>query len=194
MTTIDSIPSVHDARPGTPNGDPRRLIQSRIAVALADLGELIAALPTGALARQAGPVFQNATIGQHLRHTLDHVRTVTSLDAKGTLDYDSRERGTPIEHDHGAALTEIARLIALLAAHPSEDLSLTLVAIVTPDGDRVRMRTTQARELAFVLSHTVHHAATIRSIAASFGLAPSAHIGVAPATESHRNGTAPCAH
>lgn len=194
MTTIESTQGTQHPASIISGLDPCCLLQSRIAAAISEIGELVAALPNDTLARSGGPVFQNATIGQHLRHVLDHVRTVTCLHSHATLDYDTRDRGTPIEHDHAAARIEIARLTALLARPPSDDRPLMLHSIATPQGERVTMRTTHARELAFVLSHTVHHAATIRSIAAFFGITTSSNLGLAPATQAHRSGATSCAH
>src|SRR5690606_41271688 len=60
----------------------------------------------------------NGTIGAHLRHNLDHFgAAIGAFEADGgSIDYDHRERGTPVETDPDAALRVIDGLRARLAA------------------------------------------------------------------------------
>ena len=53
------------------------------------------------------------------------------------------------------------------------------------EAQTVTLRSTIARELAFVLSHTIHHNATIRGMVIALGLSAPASLGYAPSTLAH---------
>lgn len=135
--------------------------------------------------RPVGPV--SASIGGHVRHSLDHVRALVHGLDHGVIDYDRRERGTRIESHRAAAIAEIESLAAELRAIPTaaQFQPLTLVGVVTGDGPAVQVETTVGRELIFALSHTVHHDALIAVMVSLLGLAAPASFGYAPATLAH---------
>jgi hypothetical protein len=54
-------------------------------------------------------------------------------------------------------------------------------------------RSTAARELQFLVSHTVHHYALIAFILRANGIDPGADFGVAPSTLAHRKSQQSCA-
>ena len=54
----------------------------------------------------------SGSIGEHVRHLLDHVGAFVASGPASTLSYDRRERGTAVERDPGAALRQISRLKA----------------------------------------------------------------------------------
>lgn len=168
------------------------LLIDRLLHTLAGLDALVGGCPEFYAASTSG-VFALASIGGHMRHILDHVRSITSATG-AEIDYDSRERGTPVEFDVASARSMIAQLCLDLGRlrGRSGDEIVEIPILASPDGMRSRVRSTLARELAFVLSHTIHHAATIRSIAVSFGAQVSDTVGLAPATQAYRAG-AECA-
>jgi uncharacterized damage-inducible protein DinB len=124
----------------------------------------------------------SGSIGEHVRHLLDHVSAFTTALTGGVVSYDHRRRGTRIEHDRLAALHAIDELKALLLDRPC-DLEAHLVVRYMPSRTHeATCRSTVGRELAFVLSHTIHHQALIAVLAAAGGqLSPNA-FGVAPST------------
>ncbi len=144
--------------------------------------------------RRMGPLFANSTIGGHVRHCLDHARALLDGHDVGAVDYDRRVRGTEIERSTAAAHAEITRLIAiasrLCAADADEEVSI--LAMATRDGRTLDLRSTLGRELVFVLSHTIHHNATIRGMAVSLGLQVPETLGYAPSTLAHQD-SASCA-
>jgi uncharacterized damage-inducible protein DinB len=160
------------------------------ALALAATLEQLAAV-LGALTddqyvqRPVGPVA--SSIGGHVRHSLDHVRCLVRGVREGVIDYDRRERGTPVESLRCAALAEIERLAGELRAIPAAAQSqrLTLVGVVTGDGPAVHVQTTVGRELVFTLSHTIHHDALVAVMVAILGVLPPPRFGYAPATLAH---------
>jgi uncharacterized damage-inducible protein DinB len=62
------------------------------------------------------------------------------------------------------------------------DRPLTLVAQTHADGRSVRVRTTAGRELAFVISHTIHHSALIAVLLERADEAVPVGLGLAPTT------------
>jgi uncharacterized damage-inducible protein DinB len=125
----------------------------------------------------------SGSIGQHVRHILDHIGSVCAAAPPSPLCYDDRVRGTNVEADIDAALRQIRRLTAALPALPSgDDLWMTMTSALVPGGEPVAVGTTLGRELLFVISHTIHHQALIGLLlSAAGGLVPQG-FGLAPST------------
>lgn len=183
--------------PGSSAGQPSAscaMIADALLECLAALQRAIEPLPPGEYIRPAGDAFMGATVGGHVRHCLDHVAAIVDGWATRTLEYDRRARGTPVETDSRAAAAEGARLargLRELRDHPV-GAPLEVVLIVRPGEPAQRVGSTLGRELAFALSHTIHHQATIRGVMTLRGHELSGPFGLAPATIAHQ-GTAPCA-
>ena len=105
----------------------------------------------------------------------------------GQLNYDQRERGTSVESDCRAALQVIeqqeGKLRRLAMLKPNFPLQLTV--LISPSLPPVTVPTSLCRELAFVLSHTVHHSALVAVMVKLLGEAVPDRFGYAPATISH---------
>lgn len=141
------------------------------------------------------PAFMNASVGQHVRHCLDHFRKlIDGLDA-GFIDYDARLRGTAEETDRSAARASIAQLREDLAALDESRLGdrLRVRSKMVADTEAVTSDSCVARELLFLMSHTVHHHALIRTMVEPEGPALPADFGYAPSTIAHRKATGACA-
>ena len=124
----------------------------------------------------------SGSVGGHVRHCLDHVDALLQATVSGVCCYDTRVRGTAVEDDPALAAARLAacrsrleRLDPGLLPRP-----LALSARLCRDGFELRTATTIAREVAFVLSHTVHHAALIAVLMEAQGEAMPAHFGLAP--------------
>jgi uncharacterized damage-inducible protein DinB len=125
----------------------------------------------------------SGSIGEHVRHCLDHIAALVAAGPSRTLSYDRRERGTQVERDPAEALRYILRLTAALDRWdvPTVDDPIRITSLVAP-GETVIGWSTFGRELAFVASHTVHHQAVIALLLAVLGLAVPERLGYAPST------------
>lgn len=129
-----------------------------------------------------------SSLGGHYRHNLDHLESLLASIETGVLNYDHRERGTSVENSRLAALQSIRRLQREVLKLTEDDLSqpLRLTAMVDAHAPPMHLETTVARELAFVLSHTIHHNAIIGVMAKTLGINLPARFGYAPSTIAHQ--------
>lgn len=139
------------------------------------------------------PIAFNASIGGHYRHCLDHFRSVQQAAAAGDLNYDQRERGTPVETDRFAALHATRGLIgAYQALDPSllsRPLAVTCKTSYATSGSQTAASTV-GRELMYAVAHAVHHYALIGMMAGVQGVPLPAGFGVAPSTLKYQAGVA----
>lgn len=125
-----------------------------------------------------------SSIGGHVRHCLDHVRSLLAALGSGHLDYDRRERGTPVESSREVAIAQIESLAESLARADVAALARPLRVSVTMSsaGPPFEVRSTVGRELAYVLSHTIHHNAIVNAMVRTLGGWLPERFGYAPAT------------
>jgi uncharacterized damage-inducible protein DinB len=128
-------------------------------------------------------------VGAHLRHVADTVAAFLRGLEDGAIDYDRRERDERIEREPARAR---ARFLALGAEvrrmegrDPAEELLVRAEACTV---GAAWQRSTLARELVVLLSHTVHHYALIAVLLRARGIEPPPDLGVAPSTLAHWNG------
>lgn len=125
----------------------------------------------------------SGSIGAHVRHCLDHVCALECGIVAGEVCYDHRERNTIVERDPYLGASRLRRASVRVRQMESSliERPLMLIAQLREGGPLVRVQTTIGRELAFVISHTIHHSALIavlleratREVPARFGLAPT---------------------
>jgi hypothetical protein len=135
------------------------------------------------------PIAFNASIGGHYRHCLDHFRSLLDSAIDGDLNYDHRERGTPIENDRFAALNATRELRegfeSLDPAFLSRPLAVTCKTSYAASGSEVSPSTV-GREIMYSVAHAVHHYALIGVMGGIMGLQMPPGFGVAPSTLKHR--------
>ncbi len=126
----------------------------------------------------------SGSIGEHVRHCLDHVSALVAADPSATLSYDVRQRGSAVENDPAEAVRQILQLKRALAAWSTRSLEepIRVASMMSPGGDAVIGWSTLARELAFVVSHTIHHQAIIGLLLAVHGHAVPDRFGHSPST------------
>jgi len=126
----------------------------------------------------------SGSIGAHVRHALDHVSALLVAVEGGDLQYDHRARGTTLEIDPVTAVGEIERLLYRLDRRVPgvTERPLTFSTLVLPDRPAALVHSSLARELAFVIQHTIHHCALIALLLEWQGQRTPYGFGVAPST------------
>jgi uncharacterized damage-inducible protein DinB len=132
----------------------------------------------------------SGSIGEHVRHCLDHIGALISARGSAPLSYDRRERGTAVERDPAEALRLIMRLKSAVDRSETRamDEPLRVVSMLTAAGESAAGWSTLGRELAFVNSHTIHHQAMIAVLLSLAGFDVPDRLGLAPATPSRHSG------
>jgi hypothetical protein len=138
--------------------------------------------------------FSNA-VGPHLRHIIEHYETLFAGILNGVVDYEARARDHAIEADPRLARERceslIRRLDCLDARIGSQgELAIDVVAAIGLEGDAdCLQRSTVARELLFLASHTTHHYAIMKPALLALGAKVSLDFGKAPGTIRHERPT-----
>ena len=154
-----------------------------LAGLLAQMRSMIERLDDETYTRPA-PGRSSGGIGGHIRHCLDHIGALMQATRTGVVEYDRRQRGTDVESCRAAAVRHIGELTARLAALDTSMLEepLLVETQIDPSGAMILTRSSVCREVAFVISHTIHHNAIVAQLLAGRDVALDARFGVAPAT------------
>lgn len=141
-----------------------------------------------------------SSIGQHVRHALDHFSAALRwLEGGAVIDYDRRARATPVETERASAIEEVESLLGALEGVGGcggdavgdvggESGGVMVRVMVASDGTMAELPSTLERELAFAAHHAIHHHAMVGAIAREFGLPVAAGFGKAPSTVEHECG------
>lgn len=148
---------------------------------------LLAAIPASEYTRATSVCF-DGSIGVHVRHLLDHyVGFLGALENGRRVDYEARQRDPRIESDPEFARSLLRDVAVRLARLDTLDLDSRMHARVEVEGEpTVWAESSPARELSFLVSHTVHHCALIGVICRANGVPVPRDFGVAPSTLRHR--------
>lgn len=179
LATLDRPTSTAATRSTTPVAALER--------ALEELATVVAALSPEAYRTRVFPS-ASGSIGEHVRHCLDHVSALVCADPSSYLSYDRRDRGTPVETDAAHALRCIQLLrikVAVGRWSARLDDPICVVSTLERGGAPLTSMSTLARELAFVLNHTIHHQAIIGLLASHQGSSLPDGFGYAPSTPRH---------
>lgn len=136
------------------------------------------------------PLNASGSIGGHTRHVIDHIQQWLGAShsviktERGLINYESRERGTDVECDVACGQRTLAEILDRLHVLPDAwtTAEVQVIQMLHPDLPPVAMPSSLSRELAFVISHTIHHQAIIAQIAATLDLSLPDGFGYAPAT------------
>jgi hypothetical protein len=165
---------------------------SDVIEALEQGATLIAAIPDEVYAGAPVVLPCASTVGAHYRHVLEHVQLL--LDGLGDVmvDYDLRRRDPRVEVDRDVAMSLTRRLCGGLRGLPLEQMEAPiLIAHATcPTGDPHKVPSTTARELMFILSHTIHHWALVRMLVELHQHEAPATFGYMPSTLRHMQASA----
>ncbi|MDA1028564.1 MAG: hypothetical protein O3B41_05870 [Bacteroidetes bacterium] len=149
--------------------------------------EMIETIGEDAYTKRQSPIY-TSSIGEHVRHLVEHFHMLLSGIAAGTADYDARLRDLRISTDPSFAISTIRHLQQDLERLSILDKPLDVRLTLSPDlGENVVVsQSSLCRELQYLQAHTVHHFALIAMILRLQGLDPEADFGVAPSTLLHR--------
>ncbi len=157
-------------------------------IALMQCRGFLANVSPEAYTRRCSALF-GSTIGQHVRHALDHFAAVLSAVDGSVIDYDHRERQTPIEMDVCAAVSRIEHLVGTMdgLSEDRDSAPVRVRVMLDSEGTEAVLGSTLARELAFAAHHALHHHAMITTIAHEQGLPVPQGFGKAPSTRKHEH-------
>ncbi len=141
-----------------------------------------------------------ATIGQHFRHSMDHIELAAHAATSdfNEIHYDLRRRGGLDEHDMDHAqlrIEQAAETLTQLAQSCGDSSQAVQVCfMLSGDPQEFLLPSTIARELGFSAHHGIHHMAMVKIIALeTIGIpvdALSPDFGKAPSTIVFHNGQA----
>jgi len=107
-------------------------------------------------------ILSGASLGQHLRHTLEFFICLEQGSAKGTINYDKRVHDKLIESDKFIALNTIHRIREFISNQQTDILLQLEVGYGTSNDDCVTIETNYWRELSYNIEHAVHHMAIMK--------------------------------
>ncbi len=129
---------------------------------------------------------QRGSIGTHVRHCAEFYENCLGGIEGGTIDYDARERDPRFERERGYAIERMTNLAARLRMLSGLRCDRALkIRSEQESGEGDPCLSSPARELRFLLSHTVHHYAIIAIVLRGRGVEPPRDFGVAPSTRAH---------
>lgn len=124
-----------------------------------------------------------ASLGQHIRHTLEFYLCLLKGLEMQVVNYDNRKRQRNIESSPKVA-TQVIEHIMYELNQIDKNIKIEIQANYTSGGDdEICMHSSLFRELGFCLEHSIHHQALVKSglkelnalnlVSPDFGVAPS---------------------
>ena len=130
------------------------------------------------------PLLGNATIGQHIRHTIELAQALLTGYETGEINYDNRKRDLRIETNIAFANTALEELLQKTAL-PNKEIKVIITDNTT--GEKETVGSNYFREMAYNTEHTIHHMALIRVGLREMQLEiVNDQFGVAPSTVKYR--------
>lgn len=127
-------------------------------------------------------------VGRHIRHVTDHVQSLVDGAQIGTIDFNFRTRDSDTERNPHHALSLIEqqqRRLDQLATRDFEQ-AITVISEMSFDQSLSRgFQSTLAREVLYLINHTIHHAAYVKVMLQQHQVFLPAEIGLAPCTMSY---------
>jgi uncharacterized damage-inducible protein DinB len=130
----------------------------------------------------------SGSIGQHLRHVVDHYTNLLDGFNSGLINYNKRHRFSPIESSIDvctAAFEEVKQGVAGLLPEQLAQSVAVLTEISISEHDDALVQSNLERELVFASSHAIHHYALIKIIRQMQDATVPDTFGFAPATLSY---------
>jgi uncharacterized damage-inducible protein DinB len=137
------------------------------------------------------PGIPSLRVGVHLRHVLEFYECFLDGIPSRVIDYEQRRRDRRVETSRTAAVAKTAAIMRRLDTF-SVDFHDGEVAVRPEDAPNANefLRSTIARELQVLNSHTIHHFALIAVTLQALGVSVSPSFGVARSTLRYREAAA----
>jgi hypothetical protein len=166
-----------------PQKGKQMILVDEAILLLQSLSRLVLQLDGEAYARPVRSL-GGTRISEHIRHILEFYQEFLLGKERGDIDFDSRERSQRLESDSEYASGFIATLIEDLES-VGEDQETTIQVSTHQIDQRIQLKSTLYRELAYCNEHSVHHMAMIKiGIVSEFpGVELSSGFGVAFSTQ-----------
>ncbi len=154
---------------------------------LAQSVEMIEMISSEAYTQRESPLYASS-VGEHLRHVVEHYQMFLSGVESGVADYDARIRDLRISTDPAFAKWTIHQVGLALEHMPSSDKPVSVRLASSHDGSHpmIVSDSSLCRELQYLQAHTVHHFALIAMILRLQGMELATDFGVASSTIAHK--------
>ncbi len=163
-------------------------MQFLIKANIETLGQLKQVLSQLTLAeyKQTLKVLHQNSLGQHVRHVLEFYQCLFTGMPQGLIDYDSRQRDLRLESDLEYAVMVLTDMMQLLESSSAEKALKLQVSFGHVEPGAVH--TTVARELTYLIEHSIHHMAIINiALSAHFEAVVVPHnFGIAYSTVGYK--------
>ena len=126
----------------------------------------------------------SSSVGEQFRHDLDFVNTFLNGIDLGRIDYTRRERDPRVSLSREYAIGKYEFTKRKLEIIGRSRLS-ELISVRSEVADQMWLMSSVAREMEFVLSHTIHHHALIAEKLERQGIPLKGDMGVAPSTKDY---------
>ena len=131
----------------------------------------------------------NATVGQHIRHTLEFFTCLLDGYISGVVNYDKRSHDKGIENNKSQALTTLSGILSFIEKIEKNHRFKLEVDYGLERDLTSSIETNFNRELAYNIEHAIHHMALIKigiqSICPQVNM--PANFGVANSTVKYNN-------
>ncbi len=129
------------------------------------------------------------TIGKHVRHIIEFMDLLVCGCEAGIINYDRRKHDEQLEESTKASLLKIEKLKSRVNLLSLDEGIFLEVSYTQSDEDKVTIKSSIGRELAYNIEHAIHHMAIIRiAVRTAFPhVRLSEHFGVAYSTVRYQN-------
>jgi hypothetical protein len=121
-------------------------------------------------------------VGAHLRHIVEFYECFLNGLETACVDYDRRKRDESIEKNRHRAIARMRILMRRIEQAGEYDDDALLAVRIEGSDSSVLLRSSVARELQALSSHSVHHFALIAMTLKGYGVQVNPRFGVSPST------------
>lgn len=106
-------------------------------------------------------ILSDSTMGMHVRHVIEFYQCLIKGVLQGEMDYDARERSLLQETNIAYAISCIENVLVDLSMIDSNK-EIILYTAQHHSENKLSIRSNLARELSYVIEHSIHHFAIIK--------------------------------